>query len=67
MPLFMMSMYDVLKGIFMDAGYPIEYICNLYGESGKGKSSLARTVCSFAKALEFDDRKEHNQKRAGRM
>lgn len=57
MPLFMMSMYDVLKGIFMDAGYPIEYICNLYGESGKGKSSLARTVCSFAKALEFDERK----------
>ncbi len=57
MPLFMMSMYDVLKGIFKDAGYPIEYICNLYGESGKGKSSLARTICSFMRTLEFDERK----------
>lgn len=57
MPLFMMSQNDSLKGIFLEAGYPIEFICNLYGESGKGKSTLVKTICSPFATVEFIERK----------
>ena len=44
--MYMISYLDILKYLFDKAGYPIAFVTNLYGESGRGKTSLIKAICN---------------------
>lgn len=50
---YLVSYFDVLKEVFREAGYPIEFITNIYGKSGSGKTSLVKAVCSPSQVFSF--------------
>ncbi len=47
------SFFDILKYPFEMAGYPIEFVINVYGKSGFGKTSLIKTICSPSNIFSF--------------
>lgn len=47
------SYFDILKWPFEQAGYPIEFIVNIYGKSGSGRTSLIKTICSPSYVFSF--------------
>ncbi len=51
--LYIVSYFDILKDPFRRAGYPIEFITNVYGHSGSGKTSLVKTLCSPSQVFSF--------------
>lgn len=51
--LYIVSFCDILKEPFRRAGYPIEFITNVYGYSGSGKTSLVKMLCSPSQIFSF--------------
>lgn len=51
--LYIVSLFDILKEPFRRAGYPIEFITNVFGRSGSGKTSLVKAICSPSQIFSF--------------
>lgn len=51
--LFIASFFGGLKKLFVEAGFPIEFVINVYGKSGLGKTSLVKTICNPTKIFSF--------------
>lgn len=58
--LYMASYFDILKDLFRKAGYPIQFIFNVYGKSGSGKTSLIKTICSPSQTFSFRSAKRRD-------
>ncbi len=58
--LYLVSYFDILKGLFRRAGHPIEFLTNIYGESRSGKTSLVKTICSPSQVFSFRSAKRRD-------
>lgn len=58
--LFLVSFMDILKELFRKAGYPMEFIFNIYGKSGIGKTALTKLECNPAQVFSFRSSKRRD-------